>query len=485
MKYEHGISIIEKTGPEPARSISSTQIAVGTAPIHLLANPTEAVNKPIVAYSLDDVNQKLGYSENFEDFTLSEVVYASFYLQKVAPVVFINVLDPAVHNKAVVDTPLTLVKGSGLLDVDGVLLDSVIVKSTGVATTYAKDTDYTIGFNNAGKPVISALPGGAMNGVASATVSFTKLDPAAVTAEDIIGGYDSVSGQYSGMELVRQVFPQFGLLPSVLLAPGWSHIPSVAAILNVKTYKINGNFNAHAIIDLDSAAAGKYEEAPEWKDANNYADKRSTVVWPKVKVGQKIMWYSSILAATIARTDADNENVPSLSPSNKKIPIVATVLPDGTEVFLDQVQANYLNGHGIVTALNWSGWRTWGNNTSIYPASAVVNDRFISVRRMLDWWANTFLLTYFDKVDGNLSYRLIESIVDSENVRANGYVARGHMAGAVIEFRQDMNPTEDILNGKMTFVQKIGAFTPAEQIVNIVEYDTSMVYESLFGGEQG
>ena len=40
------------------------------------------------------------------------------------------------------------------------------------------------------------------------------------------------------------------------------------------------------------------------------------------------------------------------SPSNKALNITATVLDDGTEVALDQEQANLLNGQGVITAIN-------------------------------------------------------------------------------------------------------------------------------------
>jgi uncharacterized protein len=79
---------------------------------------------------------------------------------------------------------------------------------------------------------------------------------------------------------------------------------------------------------------------------------------------------------------------------------------------------------------------------------------------------------------------LIESVVDSENLRANGYKARGQIAGASIEFRKDMNPETDILNGKITFIQKIAAFPPAENIVNILEFDPNILTNALFGGGQ-
>lgn len=485
MAYEHGISIQENPTSitPPIKTSAGLQVVVGTAPIHLAENPAAAVNSPILAYTWEEAVKKLGYSDDFSKYTLCESMYASFQLLQVAPIVFINVLDPTVHKEAVPTHTLALSKGVGTIELDGILLDSIVLKSTDGAKSFVKNTDYTVAFNANGKPVISIIPTGTIGlSTASVKAEFTKLDPTKVTKADIIGGYNAANGKYTGAELVRQVFPRFGLIPGLLLAPGWSHIPDVGLILDAKCKKINGNFNCLNVLDIDPTAVKKYEDAASWKTSNGYTSSKSIVLWPKVKVGSKVLWFSSLAGALIAYTDASNEDVPYVSPSNKLIPISGAVLADGTEVFLEQTQANHLNGNGIVTGLNWNGWRLWGNNTAVYPNSTDPKDRFIPIRRVFDWWGNTFIQSYFSKVDDPTNYRLIQSVVDSENLRANGYEAKGQIAGASIEFREDLNPTTDILNGKITFIQKIGAFTPAEQIVNILEFDPNILTNSLFGG---
>jgi uncharacterized protein len=485
MVYSHGISVQENTPDRKAAVVTSgVQVVFGTAPVHLIADPQSAVNKPIVAYTLDDVKKKLGYNSNFEQFTLNEAAYSSFELFRVAPVVFVNVLDPTVHKKAVESVTVPVKKGIATIEAEGVLLDSISV-SSGDATTYEKNKDYTTAFNEAGRAVVIPTLSGALISATEITVSYTQLDPDLVTEDDLIGGYDSRTGFYTGIELISQVHPRFGVVPGQLLAPGWTNKPTIAAVVAAKAVKINGNFNAQAILDLDSEAVTRYQDVPAWKEDNNYTHGKSIALWPKVKekAGGRILWFSSLFAARMAKTDAENGDIPYKSPSNKEIPISAPVLPDGTEIYLDQPQANTLNGAGIVTALNWNGWRTWGNNMAVYPNAANPQDQFIAVRRVLDWWGNTFILAYFDKVDDPLNTRLIESVVDSENIRANGYQAGGQIAGAKIEFRKDMNPDEEILKGRIQFNQKIGAFGPAEHIVNVLEFDPTIVTESILGGE--
>lgn len=480
--YRHGIRIVEQqTAREPERSLSAVQVVFGTAPVNLIADPSSAVNKPILANTLDDVKTKLGYSLDMDNYTLNHSAYASFELYNVAPIVFVNVLDPEVHKTDVTDQEATISKGVSVVEESGVLLSSVVVKDAAGAITYDEDTDYVLSFNDAGYPVIGVVSGGTIGAATELSVSYSKLDPAAVTKEDVIGGYDALTGEYSGIELIRSVYPQFNILPAQLLAPGWSHDPDVAAVLSAKSVNVNGNFSAMNILDVDSETVTKYEDVAAWKEENGYNGGESVALWPMVKKDGKKLYYSAVFAARVAQTDAENDDVPNVSPSNRALNIDGTVLADGTEVFLDQPEANVLNGAGVVTAINFNGWRTWGNNTAAYPDATEPQARFIAVRRVFQWWGNTFILAYFDKVDNPADPRLIESVVDAENIRANGFAAEGKIAGAVIEYRESMNPTEDILNGKIVFIQRIGAFSPAEDITNILEFDPTITAAALGG----
>lgn len=481
MAYKHGISLIENPTSltPPVTSDSAVQIVVGTAPVNLVENPGGAVNKPFLVHNLAGAVKAVGYSENFGAYTLCESIYASFYVKGVAPLILINVLDPGIHKTAVVDKSFSLSKGRGVINEEGVLLNTLVIKNG--ATTLVKGTDYIVAFDDYGKPSVVKLSSTVTDN-AALKASYDKLDPSAVTKDDIIGGYDAVAKQYKGLELIKNVYPMFNVVAGSVLAPGWSHDPEVAAILQTKVRKINGGFNAMAILDIDTTQVTSYDEALAWKNQNGYNGEQAIALWPKVKIGDKQLHYSALMGATIAAVDAENDSVPFKSPSNEAVAISGAILANGNEVYLDKEEANHLNGNGIVTLLNWNGWKTWGNNTAAYPNTTDPKDRFISIRRMFNWWGNSFILTYFDKVDDPTNYRLIESIVDSENIRANGYVGRGQLAGAKIEFRQELNPATDILNGKITFIQKIAAYPPAEHIENILEFDPQMLTNSMFGG---
>ena len=145
----------------------------------------------------------------------------------------------------------------------------------------------------------------------------------------------------------------------------------------------------------------------------------------------------------------------------------------------DQEQANTVNGFGVATFLNMSGFRLWGNNTAAYPGNTDPKDRWFSVRRFLSWAANSFILTYFSKVDSPANKRLIEAIVDSENVRGNGFVARGVCARYEVIYDEAENTTADLLDGKITFHQYITPYTPAEDIEDVIEFDPDALTTAL------
>ena len=484
MPYNHGVRVQEQPTSlvAPITGTAGLQVVIGTAPVNLAAEPYKATNVPIIAYSFKEATEQLGYSDDFKNFTLCQSMDATFRVFNVAPIIFINVLDPAKHKKANEEQTVDVESLQAVVPVQGILADTVEVASGD--STLKAGTDYITTFDDDGNLVISLIVGGAGETAKTLTVTSSSIDPTKVEETDIIGGYNASTGVESGMELIRHIFPKFSMTPGLLLAPGWSHKPNVGVVLAAKCEEINGIFTCECILDIDSSAEGaaKYTDCFEWKNKNGYTNKHAYLVWPQAKIGTKQYAYSAIIGALVAYTDASNGDVPNLSPSNKLIGLTGMVLADGTEVVLDQMQANTLNGQGITTAINMMGWRSWGNNTACYPAITDPKDRWFCCRRFFSWWGNSFILTYFQKVDDPANYRLIESIVDSENIRGNSYASQGKCAGAEIEFNEDENPITDILNGKIQFHQRLAPYTPAEDILNVLEFDPDMLKAAITGG---
>lgn len=482
MSYRHRISTqeIDTQITIPAEGTAGLQVAVGTAPVNMVENPEAVTNVPVIAYSFTEAQKQLGYNDDFKKYSLCQVMDASFRVFAVAPVIFINVLDVTKHKKSYTKSAVAVINRRATIEDTGIILKTLQVKDQ-ESNVLEKDTDFIVSFNRGGGIDITLLSTDKAAAVTELSLTGDQVDASMITEEDIIGGYDVATGMETGLEVVRQVYPKFSLTPGLIIAPGWSCKPAVAAVMCAKTEELNGVFTCETAIDIDAGRVKTYTGLKEEKEEMAVTNPHAVLLWPKVRLGQKVYDYSAVWAAMTAYTDAGNNDVPVKSPSNELLNMSAAVLEDGTEVILDTSMAEVVNSYGIVTAINDSGWKSWGNNTAAYPGTSDPKDRWICCRRMMSWYRNHFILTYKAKVDDPANYRLIESIVDSENQYLNSLTSTGDIAGGTISFNEDDNPIESILNGSIVFYTKIAFWTPAEYILNKIEFDPTIIQGALGG----
>lgn len=486
MAYFHGVYNTEQDTSltAPIQGSAGLQVIFGVAPIHLSKDPVKAANTPMLCYSFKECQEAVGYSDDFKTYSLCQSIDACFRVFNVAPIILVNVLDPtkATHTTENVAEDCNVVDGVVMYGKPMVMLDTLVVKNA--STTLVAGSDYTASHAEDGTVVIDLIAEAAKEAT-TLSVASKSIKPSGVTVQDIVGGVDALTGAETGLELVRKIYPKLGMVPGILLAPGWSGEPVVAAALQAKTKAINGNFDCCAYVDIaaDSTGATVYTGVKKAKEALGAIGTHTAAFWPMVAVGEKIYAMSAMAAALTAYNDANNADVPYESPSNKALRITGTVLADGTPVDLDQQQANdVLNANGVITAINADGFKLWGNNTAAYPGTTDPKDRWLSVRRFFDWDGNNFIRTYFQKVDKPGNKRLIQSIVDNQNIIGNGYVKRDYCAGYKVEFKSGENPVTNLLNGHLTVHTYLAPYIPAEYIENIREYDVDAL-QAAFGGE--
>ena len=146
MAFFHGVRVKEVPTSilTPVNTTAGLPVVFGTAPVHLTADPAKNVNRPVICYSWDEAVTALGYSDDWDAYTLSEVMYAQFKLYGVQPIIFVNVLDPKKHKAEVRDTTgRTVTEGRVILS-DAVLLDTLRVKNAGAAEPAAPIFSYDI-----------------------------------------------------------------------------------------------------------------------------------------------------------------------------------------------------------------------------------------------------------------------------------------------------------------------------------------------------
>lgn len=482
MAFFHGVKASEVpiSVIAPVATTAGLPVVFGTAPVHLTDDPKAYVNKPVICYSWGEAVAALGYSDDWDKYPLCEAMYSQFQLYAVKPIIFVNVLNPAVHKASVVNVEKQLAADKTATLTEPVLLNTLKVKATAEAASEAVlNTDYTAAYDEDGKLVITVLPDGDLASNTSIVLNYDKVDPEAVTANHVIGGVDT-EGNNTGLELINDIYTLFGMVPGIVAAPGWSENPTVAAVMKAKCLNISDLFRCICLTDIDTAVVRKYADVNAWKNKNNYTGANQPVGWPCVKQGDMIFHMSTHIMGIMGVTDAANDDVPYQSPSNQSLQATGLCLKDGTEVTLSLIQANLLNSQGVITGLNFSGgWKLWGNYTGVYPSNTDVKDCFVCVRRMFDWQYQTFILTYWQKVDQPLTPRLIKTIVDSEQIRLNGLVSRGFLLGADVKFLEEENPQTDLLQGIIRIHSYITPPVPAQEIDCIFEYDVNN-FKKLF-----
>ena len=181
MPYQHGVRVLEQATSivAPILGTAGLQVVFGTAPINLADDPYKVTNTPLIAYSWAEAVKQLGYSADYKNYTLCEAMYASFQLIGVAPVIFINVLDPKKHKKKNEAATVPVEEMEAVVPITGILKDTVTVKMKGADeesedTPLGFETDYLLSFDDDGNLLVTLIAGGAGAAAKALVVESTR-----------------------------------------------------------------------------------------------------------------------------------------------------------------------------------------------------------------------------------------------------------------------------------------------------------------------
>lgn len=482
--YKHGIATKSNgaVGITQSKTAYSAQVIIGTLPINTLKNPREAVNSIILLEDSEDLENIVGKTNEIEKYTAMQGVYASLEVHKVAPIVVINVIDPdnSQHVQAVVGKEYNVVNKMVIIEDTGVLLDKVVVSEND--TTYKDDDDYVASINSEGYLVVALTNDGAASSLQKLNISYAKLNPDGVTAEDIIGGVDE-NGVRTGIELLDEVFINTGVIPAIVTAPVFSKKKEVAAALEAKVRLIGSLHNAKAYVDIDSSesdGATNIYNVAKIKEKNVPQSELIDACWPMVNKNGNVLAFSSFAAALAQAVATANGDIPD-GIDNRELLIDGICAEDGTLVKVTQGDANfYLNANGVITAIRLPEWKAWGNNTAMYPASKDPTKRWSKCVMMLNYLQNRFKTDYLSKVGRSATVKFIKSIVDEYNASLNALVP-DYLAGGEIVFDTAKNPKASMLDGHYLFTTRYADYIPAEYIENDFTYDAQILSDVMEG----
>lgn len=361
-------------------------------------------------------------------------------------------------------------------------------------TDYVEGTDYQLDYNaNNGAVVLTSLDGRIADG--QATVTYTEMDPAAVTADDVVGMVTS-DGQYSGIEALALLYQEQYAVPNLIAAPGWSHIKRVYDALVSKSSKVNGHWDAFVAADLplvdeDAEMVDTIAKAVQWKADHGYTSERSVVCWPMATDAEGRRFHVSTLwCVESLRVDQSHRGVPFEVPSNKETQVARQFFGDNARNRgFDQQTANTLNENGICTVIAWAGeWVLWGPHTAAYEfenPSVDARSYFSNNMRMLFHITNSFQQEWSPQIDAPMTRQLRDRILNREQEKLDALVTQGALIGAPrVQFIEIENPTSKLMEGDFRWDAEATPTPPLKSATIYVRY-TDAGFASYFeAGEQ-
>lgn len=484
--YKHGTyGEFAETQAGVATQSGTLAVYVGTAPVNLIRGyaAADVVNSPVYLKDWAAVQRTMGYSSDWETYTLCEAFKAHFNntAGNAGPIIVINVLDPAVHKKAqATTTPLTFVNRRATIVSDKIILDTLVLADKVEGTDFTVDYNYTTS-----EVIITDIGAEPMTEPVNAT--YSEVDTSTLDKDDIIGGVTQ-NGVYSGLGCVGLVYPELNFIPNVIAAPGWSDDPEVFQAMITAGMKINGHWDAFIVADLTLASTDTIEKAIAWQENNGYKNERAKTCWPMaVGTDGNIYHISTLTVWRMLLVDASNNGIPMETPSNKAVPVSKLYFgEDATNRGFDQSRANDLNAQGISTAVFWGGqWVLWGGHTSAYEFGAVTDKRVIFDNniRMMMYITNSFQQEWALTIDEPMTVSLAESIKNREQEKADRLVAIGALIGEPqVLFLEDENSTDELAEGNFVW-DFSGTPTPQFKSGTLRVAYTDAGFASYFGEE--
>lgn len=496
-EYRHGAYGIMGTSIVSGTDTAMTApLIIGTAPVNLVRGYAEKgiINTPIRLANAG-AKDTIGYSKDWENFTLCETVKAFFENEKgnIGPVYVINVLNPDIHKEEEVKTQMiTFINGRSTLESDRIILDTFAIDDK------TEGMDYEISYNFiTGKLVITSKdPQNKLSG--NIAVSYQEVNPAMITEEDIIGKITE-EGIYTGLQAGELLYPQLNVIPNLLAAPGWTEKPAVYEAVTEFAKQINGHWSAFVYADIPikykEENMDTKEKAMKWAMEHAYNSMLSKTFFPKAKTANGEIYHLSTLALVeTLRTDRKHGGIPMETCSNKSIPVATQYFgQESKNQGYDQKQANELNAAGITTMIAWGGECVlWGPHTAAFQAAENGNIKkdidpvagFDTNVRMQQYILNHFQETWGNTIDTPLDENLKDTILEREQQFLDGLTSMGALIGEpVAEFLETENTRELLMNGNFKWNLANTPTPPAKSLTAETAY-TDSGFSSYFGEEE-
>jgi len=299
------------------------------------------------------------------------------------------------------------------------------------------------------------------SGAAVVVIRVEKGANEAETIANVIGGVNSTSGEYEGVQALLGANSLLGVTPRVLIAPGFTHQRDSENANAVVAELIGVAERLRAVIIADGPNT---VDADAIAASNDFGSSRVYLIDPWVKklnaAGNTVVAPASpVVAGLISKSD--NERGFWWSPSNQNINGI-TGTGRAIDFALGDVnsRANILNENNVATIIREDGFRLWGNRTLTSDTKWI----FLSVRRTADIINDSLLRAHLWAVDRNISKTYIQDVTESVNNYLRYLTSIGAILGGKCYADPDLNTPENIALGKVFFDFDFTPPYPAEQV---------------------
>ncbi|APV88238.1 phage tail sheath subtilisin-like domain-containing protein [Salmonella enterica] len=458
--YLHGVETIEiERGPRPVRTVKSAVIGlVGIAP----AGP---VNESVLCLSETDAAQ---FGPQASGFSIPQALDA-IYDHGAGTVVVINVADPARHQASALNETQTIDDNHQIKLAHGAVRN-VNMK---VGSEMVSIAQCTID-SGAGVVTLPSYSAGTV-----VRVDYNYIDPAKVTAADIIGAINA-AGQRTGMKLLEDTYSLYGFKAKILIAPVFCTQKSVSTELIALAEKLD------AITYIDAPIGTTFSQVlagrgPSGTINFNTSSERARLCYPHVKVydaatdSERLEPLSSRAAGLRAKVDLENGFW--WSNSNKEI-LGITGVERSLSAMIDdpQSEVNQLNENGITTVFNsyGTGLRLWGNRTAAWPTVTHMRN-FENVRRTGDVINESIRYFSLQYMDMPINQALIDALTESVNAYGRKLIGDGALLGFECWYDPARNEQTELASGHLLLSYKYTPPPPLERLT----FETEITSEYL------
>lgn len=290
---------------------------------------------------------------------------------------------------------------------------------------------------------------------------------AATQKANIIGGVDTATGAYTGIQAFKGAKAITGVEPRILIAPGFSSDVVVAGELIAMTNQVRGF---------------TYLDGPNTNDADainfvkNFGARRAEVIDPwltafdAVTATEVVRAPSAYAAGLRARIDLEKGFW--WSKSNQVVQAVTgTTRPVDFKMGEPNTRANLLNKNHVTTVIREGGFRIWGSRTT------ELNDpkwAFEPVVRTSDLIADSIQRGLMWAVDRPINGAFLDDVAASVNGYITHLINIGALVGGECWVDPVKNTPDKLSQGRAYFQYDFTVPAPAEQIgidsINVKDY---------------